>query len=324
MNFPSIRDLTVGEKIDGFFLIKNATLRQSSTGKDYLDITLSDQSGEVNGKKWTVNDADVTICQPSKLVKIRADVTDYKGQTQLRIERVRPVSDEDGVSISDYVQSAPETCEMMFRFIQSTVLAMQDEDIQNIVGYLLERFEPQFLTHPGAVKNHHSVRSGLLYHTKTMLSCAMKLTEVYTALNKDLLYAGVILHDIGKILEIEASDLGLGEGFTRDGQLLGHIIQGILLIKEAGEAVGADDEKVSVLEHMVLAHHNNPEYGSPKYPMLPEAEMLHHLDILDARMYDILHAKESTAPGTFSDRLYTMENRRIYHTVFDEKENHHD
>lgn len=320
MNYPSIRDLNVGEKIDGFFLVKNATLRQASNGKDYLDISLSDQSGEVNGKKWTVNEADVAACQPAKLVKIRADVTDYKGQMQLRIERVRPATEEDGVSVGDFVQSAPETHEAMYRFIQSTVAAMKDEDIQNIVSYLLERFEPQFVTYPGAVKNHHSVRSGLLYHTKSMLASAVKLTEVYTELNRDLLYAGVILHDIGKILEIEASDLGLGEGFTRDGQLLGHIIQGILLIKEAGEAVAADEEKVSVLEHMILSHHNNPEYGSPKYPMLPEAEMLHHLDILDARMYDILHAKESTAPGTFSDRLYTMENRRIYHTMFDEKE----
>ncbi|MBC7765519.1 MAG: HD domain-containing protein [Hyphomonadaceae bacterium] len=303
--------------LHGFFLIKYAQIKQSTNGKSYLDLTLADQTGEINAKKWDLNDQDAEICAVQTLVKTRAVVNEFKGQMQLKIEKIRAVQKEDGVSMSDFIPSAPESAEAMYQFILEIVNHMTDTDIKNIVYHILTRFEDRLLTYPGAVKNHHAIRSGLLYHIKTMLFGATKMVEVYPYLRADLLYAGVILHDMAKILEIEASDLGIATEFTIEGHLLGHIIQGVQVITDAAREVNAPQELTLLLQHMILSHHNLPEYGSPRYPMFPEAEMLHHLDLVDARMYDIKNAMDSALPGQLSDRIWTLENRRVYHPRFE-------
>ena len=145
-----------------------------------------------------------------------------------------------------------------------------------------------------------------------MLKAAKALVNVYDFLNKDLLYAGVILHDIGKMEEMDASELGLVNDYTAGGKLLGHLIQGITVIADVAKETGFNSEKLMVLQHLILSHHYEPEYGSPKYPMLPEGEMLHYLDVMDARMYDMKKVSESCEPGEFSEKIRSLENRNIY------------
>jgi len=170
----------------------------------------------------------------------------------------------------------------------------------------------KFLTHPAAVQNHHALRSGLIYHTLTMLKAGEKLGEVYAFLDMDLLLAGIILHDIAKLDEIAANEWGLASEYTFEGQLLGHIVQGVKQIEKAAGKVGLDEEKSILLEHMLLAHHYEPEFGSPKRPMFPEAEVLHYLDILDARMFDMQKALTEVQPGEFTDRIWVLNNRKLY------------
>jgi len=145
-----------------------------------------------------------------------------------------------------------------------------------------------------------------------MLRTAEKISEVYTSLNKDLLYAGVILHDLAKMEEMDSSILGIVSDYTVEGTLLGHIVQGIKNLEIVGQRLGVDKEVVMLLQHMILSHHYEPEYGSPVKPMIPEAEVLHYLDIIDARIFDMTKATKDIEAGSFSDRLWSLENRRVY------------
>ena len=138
------------------------------------------------------------------------------------------------------------------------------------------------------------------------------MCQVYTNLNQDLVLAGVILHDMEKLDEIESGTDGIATGYSFEGQLLGHIIQGIKMIDRITLELGISREKALMVEHMILAHHYEPEFGSPKKPLFPEAEVLHYLDILDARMFDMQAALEATEPGAFSDRIWTLDNRKLY------------
>jgi 3'-5' exoribonuclease len=145
-----------------------------------------------------------------------------------------------------------------------------------------------------------------------MLQSGEKLGQIYDFLNLDYIFAGVILHDVCKILEMDSDEYGVVSDYTMEGKLLGHIIQGIKEIEIEGDKIGLDREKSVVLQHMVLSHHYEPEFGSPKKPMTPEAEILHFLDIIDARMFDFEHALEGIEQGTFTDKIWLLDNRNLY------------
>ena len=131
-------------------------------------------------------------------------------------------------------------------------------------------------------------------------------------MDQDLLYAGVILHDMEKLHEINANEWGISDGYSFEGKMLGHIIQGVKVLDQQMEELRFPKEKAIMVEHMILSHHYEPEFGSPRKPLFPEAEMLHYLDMIDARMYDMQEALDATAPGQFSERVWTLDNRRLY------------
>ena len=188
-----------------------------------------------------------------------------------------------------------------------------DEDLKRLCLKTLEDNKEKLLYWPAASKNHHAEFAGLLYHMKRMLDGGKAMCEVYgDMLDKDLLLCGVILHDMEKINEIESDENGIASSYSFEGQLLGHIVQGVKSIEKNCEELGIDEEKKIMLEHMILSHHYEPEFGSPKRPLFPEAEMLHYLDIIDARMYDMEDALRNVEPGEFSERVWTLDNRRIY------------
>ena len=123
---------------------------------------------------------------------------------------------------------------------------------------------------------------------------------------------GVILHDMEKINEIESNELGISTGYSFEGKMLGHLVQGVRVIDKLADQLDIPREKAVMLEHMILSHHYEPEFGSPKKPLFPEAEMLHYLDMIDAKMFDMQEALEKTEPGSFSDRVWTLDNRNLY------------
>ena len=200
----------------------------------------------------------------------------------------------------------------MYAEILAKAESVGDEELRKVAVALMERNKEKLMYYPAASKNHHAEMCGLLYHIKRMLLMGEKACEVYTDLDRDWVVTGVILHDMEKLNEIVAESDGIATVYSFEGQMLGHIIQGVKTIDRMTLELGFPREKAIMLEHMILAHHYEPEFGSPKKPLFPEAELLHYLDILDARMFDMEAALEATAEGEFSDKVRTLDNRKLY------------
>ena len=307
-------------EVTDFFMIKSAGIKVGSNKKQYFDVLLGDKTGEVNSKKWDIAEPEIPMLESLKegdIIKVKALVTDWNGQTQLRIGRIRVANEQDQLDLSDFIKAAPEQSQAMYDFIYQTADNMKDQDLRALCTRQLTDNHDRLMYYPAASKNHHAQYGGLLYHVKRMLMTGLAICEIYPILNRDLVAAGVILHDIEKLNEIESNEYGISPGYSFEGQMLGHIVQGIKMLDRLTAELNFPREKALMLEHMILSHHYEPEFGSPKKPLFPEAEVLHYLDILDARMFDMEDALNGVEPGSFSDRIWTLDNRRIYKATED-------
>ncbi|MDD6255580.1 MAG: HD domain-containing protein [Eubacteriales bacterium] len=314
-----VADLVVGTEITDFFLMKQATVRTGSNQKQFIDMILADRTGDVNAKKWDASPQEIAAIEKidgSTVLKIRAGVNEWQGKKQLKITRFREAVPEDGIDFSTLIKTAPEAGEKMYAYIMAETDKIQDSDLKNVARAVMERNREQLLYYPAASKNHHAEMGGLLWHMKRMLLMGERACEVYTDLRPDWVITGVIIHDIEKIREIDSNRWGISPGYSFKGTMLGHITQGVIMIDRLAQEFGIAEEKAVMLEHMILTHHYEPEFGSPKRPMFPEAELLHYLDIFDARFYDMEEALSSTKPGDFSDKVWTLENRKVYKPTF--------
>jgi 3'-5' exoribonuclease len=303
----------VGEQVDVYLLIKSVTKGIASNGKPFLTLILQDKTGDIEAKLWDASPEDENVYVPESIVKVFGDIHNYRGKMQLKIRSIRPVHEGDAVRVSDFLETAPMKREDMMEKITEYIFAMQNLNIQRITRYLLKKHEQKFFEYPAATKNHHEFISGLAYHVVSMLELAKALGNLYPSLNKDLLYAGVILHDLGKVIELSGP---VSASYTLEGNLLGHISIMVSEISKAAEHLGISGEEVIVLQHMVLSHHGKAEWGSPKPPMVKEAEILHYIDNLDAKMNMIDRALEKVRPGEFTERIYALENRSFYKPIF--------
>ncbi|WIV11033.1 HD domain-containing protein [Proteiniborus sp. MB09-C3] len=312
MIYKKIVEFNVDERIEGYYLIKEIEIKTTSNGNNYLDIKLCDSTGDINAKLWDCKEEDILSYTKDSIVKIRGDVSQWQGKKQVRVSLMRPATDADNIRLEDYVQTAPYEPEYMYKQLMYYINKIENQDISKIVIEIVEEYKEKLLFYPAAKQNHHAIRSGLLYHIMRMLMTAERLVEIYSHINKDLLYAGIILHDIAKIDEMSANELGIVSDYTVEGQLLGHIIQGIKIIDNVAVRLGVNRETSILLQHMLLSHHYEPEFGSPKRPMIPEGELLHYIDIIDARMYDMEKALSSIETNEFTDKIWILDNRRLY------------
>lgn len=310
-----ISQLKTEQELTDFFMVKSIAVKLGANKKQYLDITLGDGTGDISGKKWDVADAELAMLSEIKegdIVKIKASVTEWNGLRQLRVNKIRKSVESDMTDIKDYIKAAPEKPEDMYDYIYDVAKNMDDQDLKALCTKVLEDNQEKFMYYPAASKNHHAEFGGLLYHMKRMLMTGLRVCEVYTNLNQDLVAAGVILHDMEKLNEIMSDTMGISSGYSFEGQMLGHIVMGVSALDRMTMELDFPREKAIMLEHMILSHHYEPEFGSPKRPLFPEAELLHYLDILDARMFDMEDALKATEPGDFSEKVWTLDNRRLY------------
>lgn len=312
METKKIRDFQSGDLVQSYFLVKAAEYKTTSNQKNYLDLTLVDQTGEINAKLWDYSIEAEPQYVASMLVRVRGTVSEWQNRLQLKVDRIRIATEEDNLDVGDFVPVAPYSPEVMFAEIEEYMGMIKNVDIYKIVSTLVANNKEKLLLYPAAKQNHHAIRSGLLYHITTMLKMGKKVSEVYVGLNRDLLFAGIILHDIAKTAEMDASELGIVSEYTVEGELLGHIIQGIKMIEKAAVQLGVDPEVSLLLQHMILSHHYEPEFGSPKRPMIPEAEILHYLDMMDARMYDMRRVLDKVEDKQFSEKVWLLNNRKLY------------
>ena len=314
-----IADLKTGQDFMSYFIVKTVAVKVGSNKKAYLDLLLADKTGEISAKKWDIADEEMPGLQRIKegsVIKVKALVTEWNGMKQLRVSRIRQTSAEDGIVMMDYIKAAPEDAAEMYDYIYSRAAAFEDKDLRNICVKQLTDNKEKLMYYPAAQKNHHAEMAGLLYHVKRMLMMAERACEVYTNLNRELVMTGVILHDMEKINEIDSNELGISTGYSFEGKMLGHLVQGVRTIDRLAAELDIPREKAVMLEHMILSHHYEPEFGSPKKPLFPEEEMLHYLDMVDAKMFDMQEAVEKTEPGCFSDRVWTLDNRNVYRATW--------
>jgi len=297
-------------KFEGFLLVRSSEQRASSNGSRYLDMTLGDRTGDINAKMW---DGTVTPPKVGGVVKVRAQVTEYNGRLQLRVNKLRDAQEEE-YDLSFLVPCAPYPARQMYEEITGAVDGMRNETLQRVVREMLSMAGEELMYYPAAQRLHHAERSGLLHHTSTMLRVARAVLQVYPWLDADLLFAGVIVHDLSKIREMKSDEAGNVSDYTAEGLLLGHLVHGVTQVREAARRAGVPegDEYVMLLEHMVISHHGEAEYGSPRPPMFPEAEMLHWIDLVDARMNEMGGIVRRTPAGAFSEKIWSLD-RRVYH-----------
>jgi len=312
-----ISDLKAGETVNGLYILKGAEIKVSSNRKTYIDMVLADSTGEIPAKWWDAGEDQFSMLVANRLFHVSARVDQWRDALQLNISEMRMADEEDQKRISEFVQSAPIQPEKMMEEVYAYTAKIRSPEIRNVVMAMLDRKEEKLMYWPAAKSLHHSIRSGLLYHIVRMLRTAEAISGVYDGINTDLLFAGVIIHDLSKIGELEANELGMAE-YTKEGKLLGHIIMGVEEIDRAGRETGASEEVILLLKHMVVSHHYEPEYGSPKKPAFLEAELLHHIDMIDARVYDYQNATRNVEPGSFSEPVWSLDRRSIYRPMLDE------
>ncbi len=309
MNFTPIGS---GQSHEGFCLVKSVEKKLTAKGVPYLDLVLADNDGEISAKLWDYKETPANTFDTFDFVKVRGSYVPFNDTVQFRVERIRHVIPEDGAVIENYVPSACLSGEVMLAEIEKIVEAFEDEELKLLVTKVIEEYRERLIYWPAAKNLHHAVRSGLLMHTLSILRLAKSVCSIYRFVNYDLLCTGAILHDIAKIEELKASETGIAGEYTVKGNLLGHLVMGAVTVDRIGKENGISDETLTLVEHMLISHHGTPEFGAAKLPMFIEAELLSQLDLMDARLYEMVHAVNAVDVGTFTPRQWALENRSLY------------
>lgn len=307
-----VADLLVGDETEGFYLLKSASARMTAAGKPFLNLTVADQSGTLDGVVWDYA-GPVGAADEGNVIKLRGRVSEYRGARQLVVDRIRLAGEGDHVDVSALVPTAPVDGEAEWAYVCGLVASLEDADYAAVAQELLRRHESELRRIPAAKSVHHSFLGGLLMHTANMLRTADFLAAQYgETVDRSLLLAGTLLHDLAKSREFTFSPLGLAVDYSVKGQLLGHLVMGAQEVAAVAEELGIPEEKSVLLQHMILSHHGEPEFGAAVRPQCAESELLSLIDMIDSRMEIYRTALAEVPEGEFSSRIFALE-KKIYH-----------
>lgn len=318
MHHRFITDLREGDTLKQFFLLRGVELRRTKEGKPYLDLILADRSGSLKAKAW---EEAVQKCSgplaPCDFVAVTGVVKAYQGTLQINLDFIetvdrlrakgRPLEDFDRDLLTPATSYNREE-------LWAELLGLAESHIQpplrDLVLALLNKYQTQFMEWPGAEVYHHAYLGGLLEHTWSMARLARRSLEVYPGLNADLLLAGAILHDLGKIKELTNPACPQR---SVPGGLLGHIVLGWDMVREEARALEFPDEQLLLaLEHIIIAHHGAEEFGSPITPRTPEALLVYYLDEIDSKLHMVQrHLEDDFSDGDFTS-FHRVLKRRFY------------
>ena len=277
-----INELREGENIIEHYLCKSRQTMKSRNGKNYLSLKLQDKTGMVDAKVWDLNN-DIQSFQENDFIKVDAFVTTFNNEPQLNVKRIRR-SREGEYDPADFVPSTDKNIDEMYDQLMGYIKTMKNPYLKKLLEEIFLRhpvISKEFKYHSAAKAMHHSFRGGLVEHTLSVTQLCDFLAPRYNYVNRDILVASAMLHDVGKVLEL--SDFPTND-YTDDGQLLGHLILGSELIRDAAAKIDGFPKRLeSLMKHCMLSHHGEYEYGSPKLPSTPEAFLLHCADNLDAK-----------------------------------------
>lgn len=312
-----VNQLADGTPVEEVFLLADRQLRANRHAETYLLTQLRDKTGQVSGLLWNVSESASSQFQPGDYVKVRGKAQLFQGNLQLILNRIDKVSSES-VDVEDFIQETSVNTGRLLRRMREILLTIDDTPIRALMECFLddETLMGQMALAPAGIRLHHAYSGGLLEHIVNLLETVVRIADLYPKVDSRLLLAGVFLHDIGKVRELEYDTVF---GYTDEGQLIGHLIQGVEMVNEklpeAEERLGQKFpvETLLRIKHMLVSHHGTYEFGSPKLPMTPEAIALHHLDNLDAKVneFSTLISSDPNSQSSWTPYQATMQ-RKIY------------
>jgi 3'-5' exoribonuclease len=310
-----IRDLQVGEVFVGFLLATEAAFKTSRSGGEYLEVKVADASGDLKGFLWDLRavEGQFEAIVPDVFLKIKAKVEEFQGRKQFRLEKVRFAEDAEVGDLSHFFPMSKRPVEEMLAEMDGLFATLGDPWIRRLLqGLLVEnsKLRADFAKAPAAKSLHHVYLGGLLEHTLSVAGMAQRACEHYPALNRDLVLAGVFLHDVGKTAELTYLR---SFGYSDAGNLIGHISMEAEWISQAMGQISQFPEELKMqILHIVLAHHGKLEFGSPVLPKTPEALLLHYLDDLDGKLENMFRTiGEEAGSGNWTPFSRSLE-RMIY------------
>ncbi len=278
-----ISDLKIDETVVEHYLCKKKQTLKSRAGKNYLSLLLQDKTGTINAKVWELNN-QIQSFEENDFIKIDGTVLSYQNEPQLNIRKIRR-SEEGEYNPMDYIPSTDKNIEELYKKIVNIINSLENQYIKILLENIYiknNELRERFKIHSAAKSMHHSYMGGLLEHSLSICEICDFLSKHYSNVNRDILIASALLHDVGKMFELSPFP---DNDYTDDGQLLGHIIIGTELVtKETNKIENFPHQLKSLLKHSIISHHGEYEFGSPKRPKTIEAFILHCADELDAKV----------------------------------------
>lgn len=308
MKIEWIKDLKDGAHVHDEFIVASVNKCASDKGKQYLNVVLQDKTGTINAKKWDVTERDLGLIVPGKVLEFDGEINSYKGILQFKIIYASEV-DEKIINIENFKKVSPIPLDELKAKLDYYLHSFKDKDVELITNTVINHFYDKYITYPAAVKIHHEFGSGILHHSLAMADLADQVAKLYPSVDRDLLVAGALMHDIGKTVEYK--DLPIPE-VTTEGKLIGHISIMYAEFKNIVDKLNIKSEVPLLLEHMILSHHGKLEFGSPVLPMTREAMLLSMIDLLDSQLMVVDKALKDVKPGEFSERIWSMDNVAFY------------
>jgi 3'-5' exoribonuclease len=308
-----------GRLFDGFFLVLAKQQRTTKQNKPYLNLTLGDKTGPIEARVWELGDPRIAKdFDRGDMVKVRGSISRYEDRAQMKVDQLRKAQAGEADKL-DMLPATSQDVGALWRQLEASVESLTNADLKRLLNALLgdAALAQAYREAPAARQLHHAWLGGLLEHVVSLLGLADRVAAHYPLLDRDLLVTGVILHDIGKIRELEWDT---GFDYTVEGALLGHIQMGVDLVEKTIAALPDFPDRLRTLVlHMILSHHGKLEFGSPKLPMIPEALVLNFLDDLDAKMQAMSSefeksAREGRAPDELTGKVWSLDQRQLLNT----------
>jgi 3'-5' exoribonuclease len=292
MKSPYVKELEPDQTITGSFLVCSKEIRQKKTGDPYLSLLLGDRTGELDAKMWD-NVAEVMeTFERDDFVKIKGLLQIFHNRPQLTIHKIRLLNDSE-VDFTDYFPASTRDPEEMWRELRQFVAEIGNAHLRTLLDALLndDEIARRYRIAPAAKQIHHAYLGGLIEHVLSLCHLSRMAAGHYRNIDVDLLVAGAVLYDIGKIHELSYER---GFSYSTEGQLLGHMLLGVRMVDEKLCDIPDFPPRLrSLVEHMIISHHGRLEFGSPKVPVFPEAMLLHYLDDMDSKMECMRHLIET-------------------------------